>query len=65
MSAKVLKKCPECKKMKLVRLIGAGSGVIFKGTGFYETDYKRKKEKKKSDPKVEKGKQKSETKKDK
>ena len=51
MSAKVLKKCPECKKMKLVRLIGAGSGVIFKGSGFYETDYKRKDEKKKKEPK--------------
>jgi predicted nucleic acid-binding Zn ribbon protein len=28
--------------MKLMRLIGSGGGVIFKGTGFYETDYKRK-----------------------
>ena len=37
------KKCPKCKKMKLKRLIGAGSGIIFKGTGFYETDYKKKK----------------------
>ncbi|HEG42837.1 MAG TPA: zinc ribbon domain-containing protein [Phycisphaerales bacterium] len=34
------KKCPECKKMSLVRLIGTGSGVIFKGSGFYETDYR-------------------------
>ncbi len=37
-----LKKCPECGKLKLHRLIGTGSGVIFKGTGFYETDYKKK-----------------------
>jgi putative FmdB family regulatory protein len=37
-----LSKCPKCKKNKLVRLIGSGSGVIFKGSGFYETDYKRK-----------------------
>jgi putative FmdB family regulatory protein len=37
-----LVKCPKCKKNKLVRLIGSGSGVIFKGSGFYETDYKRK-----------------------
>ena len=37
-----LLKCPKCKKNKLQRLIGTGSGVIFKGTGFYETDYKRK-----------------------
>ena len=39
---KKLKKCPQCGKSKLHRLIGAGSGIIFKGTGFYETDYKRK-----------------------
>jgi putative FmdB family regulatory protein len=37
-----LTKCPKCKKNKLHRLIGTGSGVIFKGTGFYETDYKKK-----------------------
>ena len=37
-----LKKCPKCGKMKLHRLIGSGSGIIFKGSGFYETDYKRK-----------------------
>ena len=34
-------KCPECDG-KVRRLIGAGAGIIFKGTGFYETDYKRK-----------------------
>jgi putative FmdB family regulatory protein len=37
-----LVKCPKCKKNKLHRLIGTGSGVIFKGSGFYETDYKKK-----------------------
>jgi len=36
-----LRKCPKCKKQKLRRLIGAGAGIIFKGSGFYETDYKR------------------------
>ena len=41
-SAPKLKKCPKCKKNKLVRLIGTGSGVIFKGSGFYETDFKTK-----------------------
>ncbi|MCD8140274.1 MAG: zinc ribbon domain-containing protein [Planctomycetaceae bacterium] len=42
MSAKPLKKCPQCAKNKLIRLIGSGAGIIFKGSGFYETDYKRK-----------------------
>lgn len=41
MSADPLKKCPKCGG-KVHRLIGGGSGVIFKGTGFYETDYKKK-----------------------
>lgn len=38
--SKPLHKCPRCKKAGLKRLIGAGSGVIFKGSGFYETDYR-------------------------
>lgn len=42
MSDKPLRKCPSCSKLKLVRLIGSGAGIIFKGSGFYETDYKRK-----------------------
>ena len=37
-----LTKCPRCHKKKLTRLIGSGSGMIFKGSGFYETDYKKK-----------------------
>ena len=37
-----LKKCPKCKKMGLKRLVGGGAGLIFKGTGFYITDYKKK-----------------------
>ena len=40
MTADILKKCPECKKNKLKRLIGIGGGIIFKGSGFYETDYR-------------------------
>ena len=40
MSSAALKKCPACKKLKLERLIGTGAGVIFKGSGFYETDYR-------------------------
>ena len=39
MSAKHIKKCPECGG-KVTRLLGSGSGIIFKGTGFYQTDYK-------------------------
>lgn len=35
-----LKRCPECKG-KVRRLIGSGSGLIFKGKGFYATDYKK------------------------
>ncbi len=35
-----LKKCPSCGKLKLERLIGTGAAVIFKGSGFYETDYR-------------------------
>ena len=34
------KKCPKCKKLKLKRLLGTGAGVIFKGSGFYQTDYR-------------------------
>ncbi|MSU50266.1 MAG: zinc ribbon domain-containing protein [Opitutus sp.] len=37
-----LKKCPKCKKQGLKRLVGVGAGLIFKGTGFYITDYKKK-----------------------
>lgn len=40
-----LTKCPKCKKAKLVRLFGGGGAVIFKGSGFYETDYRRAGEK--------------------
>ncbi|NLI97853.1 zinc ribbon domain-containing protein [bacterium] len=42
-SEKPLRSCPECKG-DVERLIGSGAGVLFKGTGFYETDYKRKPE---------------------
>ncbi len=41
MSDKPIKVCPKCKG-KVSRLIGAGAGLIFKGTGFYITDYKNK-----------------------
>ncbi|MHC5211583.1 MAG: FmdB family zinc ribbon protein [Planctomycetota bacterium] len=40
-SEPLLLKCRECGKRKLRRLIGSGAGILFKGSGFYETDYKR------------------------
>ncbi len=36
-----LSKCPACKKNKLERLFGGGGAIIFKGSGFYETDYRK------------------------
>lgn len=60
MTVRPAKKCPKCKKMQLNRLIGAGAGIIFKGSGFYETDYRSenykegaKTEKSKTEPKTE------------
>jgi putative FmdB family regulatory protein len=61
-TAEPLKRCPSCKKAGLQRLISGGAGLIFKGSGFYETDYKRsassiskaaEAEKKSSEPKTE------------
>jgi putative FmdB family regulatory protein len=40
MSEEPLKKCPKCGKKKLRRVFGAGAAVLFKGSGFYETDYR-------------------------
>lgn len=34
------KKCPECGKPKLRRLFGTGAAIVFKGSGFYQTDYR-------------------------
>ena len=39
-TAKPKRKCPECGKLKAKRMIGPGAGIIFKGSGFYETDYR-------------------------
>ena len=41
-TASPLRKCPQCGRRKLRRLIGAGAGVIFRGSGFYQTDYRSK-----------------------
>lgn len=40
MSAPPTKKCPECGKSKAERVIGPGAGFLFKGSGFYITDYR-------------------------
>ncbi|MEX0669379.1 MAG: FmdB family zinc ribbon protein [Pirellulales bacterium] len=40
MTDSVKKTCPKCKKPKLRRLIGAGGAIVFKGSGFYKTDYR-------------------------
>ncbi len=36
-----LKRCPRCSKSALRRLFGGGLGIIFKGSGFYTTDYRK------------------------
>ena len=48
MTDELLKSCPKCGGT-VQRLIGSGGGVIFKGTGFYETDYKKKSKPSKGD----------------
>ncbi|MBN1865433.1 MAG: hypothetical protein JW808_11075 [Victivallales bacterium] len=42
MTENPLRKCPECKRNMLKRKIGTGAGIIFKGSGFYQTDYRSK-----------------------
>lgn len=49
MKDKPLKKCPKCGKSALERLIGTGAAVIFKGSGFYQTDYRSEGYKKAAD----------------
>ena len=43
MSDAPIKECPECKNNSLRRVISGGTGLIFKGSGYYLTDYKNKK----------------------
>jgi len=42
MSEQPLTRCPKCKKNTLKKLIGTGGGFIFKGSGFYVNDYKKR-----------------------
>jgi putative FmdB family regulatory protein len=39
-TARPIRKCPLCGKLRAKRLLGAGAGIIFRGSGFYETDYR-------------------------
>ena len=48
-SESVKKKCPDCGKLKLRRLFGTGAAVVFKGSGFYQTDYRSEAYKKAAD----------------
>ncbi len=48
-TARARRKCPECEKNGLERLISGGGAVLFKGTGFYETDYRSSDYKKKAE----------------
>ncbi len=51
--APALKRCPECR-CKLRRLIGTGAAIIFKGSGFYATDYRSSEYKKRTEKEGEK-----------
>jgi putative FmdB family regulatory protein len=44
----LLEKCPQCGKPKLRRLFGAGAAIVFKGSGFYQTDYRSESYKKRA-----------------
>ncbi|MFQ6048874.1 MAG: FmdB family zinc ribbon protein [Phycisphaerae bacterium] len=39
-TARPIRLCPACGRLQLKRLVGAGSGVLFRGSGFYQTDYR-------------------------
>ena len=63
-TANALRKCPKCGKQKLRRLIGVGGAVIFKGGGFYETDYRSEGYRKAEEADRKSGESKPETKSD-
>ncbi len=44
-TAEAIKECPQCNKEEVIKLISGGMGVIYKGSGFYTTDYKNSKNK--------------------
>ena len=57
MSDAPIKECPKCKKNSLRRVISGGTGLIFKGSGYYLTDYKNKKTQSSEDKKSNKKKE--------
>lgn len=64
MSAKPIKVCTECGKKRVERLIGTGAALLFKGSGFYQTDYRSDSYTKGSDAEKKASEPKSETKPD-
>jgi len=58
------RKCPKCGKSKLRRLIGAGAAIMFKGSGFYQTDYRSDNYKKRAEADKPPSSEKSESKPD-
>ena len=63
MSEAPIRECPECKKNSLRRVISGGTGLIFKGSGYYLTDYKNKKKQSSENKKSNKKKKDNKTKK--
>ncbi len=63
MSDAPIRECPECKKNSLRRVISGGTGLIFKGSGYYLTDYKNKKKQSSENKKSNKKKKDNKTKK--
>lgn len=57
------RRCPECKRLKLRRLFGTGAAIVFKGSGFYQTDYRSESYKKGAAAEKESAKPKTESKK--
>ena len=63
-TARPLRKCPRCGQNRLKRLIGTGAAVMFKGGGFYQTDYRSEGYKKSAEAEKKSAEPKSETKSD-
>jgi putative FmdB family regulatory protein len=53
-TARPVRKCPACGELRAKRLLGAGAGIIFRGSGFYETDYRSAEYKAKAKAETEK-----------